>query len=189
MGHDRETGSGRLDVVVVAHPADVAVRQAFKQRAGGVQRNQRLSIFPLRGLADFTAQIVHHELAAVADAQDRHTPGINFRIDGRRIGQISAVRATGKNDTLGIFGLDLGKVRAVRIDLTIHVAFTDAACNQLIILAAKVQNNDSFLLHGDTPFLICTFHTIDCHIIIACLLPVSNKLCKLFAVRKCTAAI
>ena len=146
--HDLEAGGRRFDIVVMAHPADILRRQSVEQRAGRIQVHQRLAVFAFGGLGDLAAQHVHHELAAVADAQHRDAPGVNFGINGRRIRQIGAVGATGKDDPLGIFGFDLGEIRAVRIDLTVNITFTDAARDQLVILPAEVQYNDGFLLHG-----------------------------------------
>ena len=142
VGHDLKAGGGLLDVVVMAHPADILRGQRVKQRAGGVQVDQRLAVLALGCLADLAAQHVHHQLAAVADAEDG------------RIRQVGAVGAAGEDDALGVFGLDFGKVGAVRINLAIYVAFADAAGDQLIILAAEIQNDDSFLLHEETPFSI-----------------------------------
>ena len=81
-------------------------------------------------------------------------PVINFGVNRGRIRQVGAVGAAGEDDALGVFGLDFGKVGAVRINLAIYVAFADAAGDQLIILAAEIQNDDSFLLHEETPFSI-----------------------------------
>lgn len=154
VGHDLKAGGGLLDVVVMAHPADILRGQRVKQRAGGVQVDQRLAVLALGCLADLTAQHVHHQLAAVADAEDGHAPVINFGVDRGRIRQVGAVGAAGEDDALGVFGLDFGKVGAVRINLAIYVAFADTTGDQLIILAAEIQNDDSFLLHEETPFSI-----------------------------------
>ena len=154
VGHDLKAGGGLLDVVVMAHPADILRGQRVKQRAGGVQVDQRLAVLALGCLADLTAQHVHHQLAAVADAEDGHAPVINFGVDRGRIRQVGAVGAAGEDDALGVFGLDFGKVGAVRINLAIYVAFADTTGDQLIILAAEIQNDDSFLLHAETPFSI-----------------------------------
>ena len=154
VGHDLKAGGGLLDVVVMAHPADILRGQRVKQRAGGVQIDQRLAVLALGCLADLAAQHVHHQLAAVADAEDGHAPVVNLGVDRGRIRQVGAVGAAGKDDALGVLGLDFGKVGAVRINLAIYVAFADTAGNQLIILAAEIQNDDSFLLHEETPFSI-----------------------------------
>ena len=152
MGNDLKPRSCLLDIIIVTHPADILVGQTIKQRAGGIQVHQRFAVFPLGSLGHTAAQLVHHQLAAVANPQNRHAPGIHGGINGGRIRQISAVGPTGKNDPLRVFGLDLCKISAIGINFAIHVALADAACDQLVILTAKIQNNDSFLLHGSAPF-------------------------------------
>ena len=147
-----KTGSCLLNIIVVAHPADVLVRQRIKQRAGRIQIHQRFTILPFGGFGHMATQLVHHQLTAVADTKNGHTPVVNIRVNGGRIRQISAVGAAGKDETLGVFGLDFSKVGAVRLNLAIHIAFTDTAGNQLVILAAEVQNDDGFLLHEVAPF-------------------------------------
>ena len=151
VGDDLKAGGSLFDVVVVAHPADVLGGQGVKQRAFGVQIDQRLAVFTLGGLADVAAEGVHHQLAAVADAQNGHTPGVNIGVDGGRIRQIGTVGAAGKDNALGVLGLDFGQVGAVRIDFAIHVAFADTAGDQLVILAAEIQNDNGFLLHRELP--------------------------------------
>ena len=157
VGGNGKAGGGLLDVIVVAHPADVLLRQAVEQRAAGVQADQGLSILPLRGAGDLAAQHVHHQLAAVADAQDGHAPGVNLRVDGGGVRQVDAVGTAGEDDPLGIFGADGLQRRAVRVDLAVDVAFADTAGDQLVILAAEVDDNDSFLLHG---LLLSFFDTL-----------------------------
>ena len=93
------------------------------------------------------AQQMHHQLAAVADAQHRHTPVEDLRVDRRGILQINAVGATGKDDTLGVLCLDNRQIGFIGIDFTVDIVLADAARDQLIVLAAKVQHDDSFMLH------------------------------------------
>src|SRR5699024_4607592 len=143
-----------------AHPADILIRQVGEQRAGRIQVHQGLAVLPLGRLADMAAQHVHHQLAAVADAQDRHAPGVDFRVDGGGIGQVGAVGAAGEDDALGVPGLDLCQVGFVGINLAIDVAFPDTAGDELVILAAEIENDDGFLLHGTLLSLHTRYHTV-----------------------------
>ena len=61
--------------------------------------------------------------------------------------QIDAVGAAGKDDALGVLRLDHRQVGFIGIDLTVDIVLADAARDQLIVLAAKVQHDDSFMLH------------------------------------------
>ena len=152
VGNNIKAGGSLLDIVIMAHPANILVRQAVKQRAGGIQIHNRLAIFAFRSLANLTAQHMHHQLAAIADAQYRNTPSIYFGIDGRGIRQVSAVGTTGKDNALRIFGLDFGQVSTVRINFAINVAFTDTAGDQLGYTGHQSPNTMTvFLLHVVAP--------------------------------------
>ena len=109
------------------------------------------------------AQQMHHQLTAVADAQHRHAPVEDLGVDRGGILQINAVGAAGKNDALGILCLDDRQVGFIGIDFTVDIVLADAARDQLIVLAAKVQHDDSFMLHDvllPFPFSVYSTDTI-----------------------------
>lgn len=147
VGSDFEAGRGLLDIVVVAHPADGGGLHIGEHLAAVVHEDLGLAVLALRGAADMAAQQVHHELAAVADAQHRHAPAEDLGVDGGRILQIDAVGAAGEDDALGVLRLDDGQVRLIGIDLTVDIILADAARDELIVLAAKVQHDHGFMLH------------------------------------------
>ncbi len=144
---DLEAGCGFLNVVVVAHPADGRGVHIGEHLAAVVHKDLGLAILALGSTADMAAQQVHHELAAVADAQDGHTPAEDLRVNGGRILQIDAVGTTGEDDALGVLCLDDRKIRLVGIDLTVDIIIADAARDELIVLATKVQHDHGFMLH------------------------------------------
>jgi len=147
VGSDFEAGRSLLDIVVVAHPADGGGLHIGEHLAAVVHEDLGLAVLTLGGAADVAAQQMHHELTAVADAQHRHTPGKDLRVDRGRILQINTVGATGKDDTLGVLCLDNRQIGFIGIDFTVDIVLADAARDQLIVLAAKVQHDDSFMLH------------------------------------------
>ena len=147
VGSDFEAGRSLLDIVVVAHPADGGGLHIGEHLAAVVHEDLGLAVLTLGGAADVAAQQVHHELAAVADAQHRHAPAEDLGVDGGRILQIDAVGAAGEDDTLGVLRLDDGQVRLIGIDLTVDIILADAARDELIVLAAKVQHDHGFMLH------------------------------------------
>ena len=147
VGRDLETGRCLLDVVVVAHPTDGGRLHIGEHLAAVVHEDLGLAVLALRCAADMTAQQVHHELAAVADAQHRHTPAEDLGVDGGRILQIDAVGASGEDDAFGVLCLDDGKICLIGIDLTVDIVLADAARDELIVLAAKVQHDHGFMLH------------------------------------------
>ena len=147
VGRDLEAGRCLLDVVVVAHPTDGGRLHIGEHLAAVVHEDLGLAVLALRCAADMTAQQVHHQLAAVADAQHRHAPAEDLGVDGGRILQIDAVGASGEDDALGVLCLDDGKICLIGIDLTVDIVLADAARDELIVLAAKVQHDHGFMLH------------------------------------------
>ena len=145
MGHDFKTGCSCFNVIVMAHPAYVLVRQTSKHRACGVQVNQGFAVFALRSLAYVAAQHMHHQLAAVADTQHGNAPGIDFRVDGRGIFQIRAVGAAGEDNAFGILGFDFFQALFIGNDFAVNAAFAHASSNKLVVLAAEVDNQHHFL--------------------------------------------
>ena len=89
----------------MAHPADGGGLHIGEHLAAVVHEDLGLAVLALGGAADAAAQQVHHELAAVADAQHRHAPAEDLGVDGGRILQIDAVGAAGEDDALGFFAL------------------------------------------------------------------------------------
>ena len=132
-------------VVAVAHPRNTLLRQVLEQTAGGVIISDGLSVLPggiLLGRGDETAQMVGHQLAAVADTQDGHAPGENFGVHLGGSVQIDAVGATGEDDADGVHGFQLRQGGGVRLYLAVNAAFPHPAGDELVVLAAKVQHED-----------------------------------------------
>ena len=108
-----------------------------------------LAVLAGLGLAALTAQQVHHQLLAVADAQHGdahlkqglvHHGGVGLEHGGRAAGEDKGVRPE---------GADLLRGGAEGLDLAVHAALADAAGHQQVVLAAEVQNQN--LLHISYP--------------------------------------
>ena len=142
-------------VVAVAHPGHADFPDPAEERAGRVKEGRRLAVFArgvvLRG-RDAPAEHLRHQLAAVADAEDRHAQSKQAGIDLRRVRQIHAVRPAGENDADGIKAPDLLKRHIVGMQLAIDLLLTHAAGDQLVVLPAEVE--DQNLLHS----LFFSFH-------------------------------
>ena len=138
------------DEVAVAHPGDALLGQALEQAAGGEVR-LRAAVFAGRAVLrgrDLAAECLGHELAAVADAEDRHAQREDGGIDLRGGGIIDAVRAAGEDKALGLHGLELLQRGRVGLDLAVYIALTDTAGDELVILPAEVQNENRFHAHS-----------------------------------------
>ena len=94
-----------------------------------------------------------HQLTAVADAQDGHAPGENGRVHLGGFGIIHAVGATGKDDADGIHGADVRQRGGVGLYLAVDAALPDPAGNELIVLSAEVQHDDSLVRQGNSSFV------------------------------------
>ena len=152
----------------MAHPADALLGQPLEEGTGGVIEGFGLAVFPggIRlGRSDLAAQMVGHQLAAVANAQNRHTQGEHLRVHLGRCLQIHTVGTAGENNTNGVKDPNLIHGHGVGLDLTIYAALPDPAGDELVILAAKIQNQN--FLHVFSPpgiFIRFDLHTNDVHL-------------------------
>ena len=112
--------------------------------------HQGLAVFPLGGRAHMAAQQMHHQLAAIANAQHGHAQLKQFLGVGGRIRQIGTVGAAGEDDALGVLLFQILQAGPIGHDLAVHVAFPHTTGNQLIVLAAEIHHNDSFSLHASS---------------------------------------
>ena len=125
----------------------------MEQLAGGVIVGLGLAVLPggvVLGLGDLAPQQVGHQLAAVADAQNGHAPGENFRVHLGGGVQIHAVGAAGEDDADGIHGLQLREGSGVGLDFAVHAALPHPAGNELVVLSAEVQHDNSLMRHKST---------------------------------------
>ena len=136
-------------IVAVAHPGNALRRQALEQLAAGIIEGLRLAILT-RGIIlcrrDLTAQRMCHQLAAVADAQNRNTQFKDARIAVRRGLLVNAVRTAGEDDADRVHGLDLFQRRFIRFYFTVNMMLAHTARNKLIVLPAKVQHKYKLMM-------------------------------------------
>ena len=90
------------------------------------------------------AELLRHKLAAVADAEDGNAQREYRRIDTGRVRGIDTVRPAGKDDACRVEGADFLHSGGIGLQLAVDVLLPHTAGNELIILAAKVQNQDFF---------------------------------------------
>ena len=60
---------------------------------------------------------------------------------------VHAVRAAGEDEADGLHCEKVRKRRRVGLDLAVNAAFAHAACDELVVLAAKVQYDDGLMVH------------------------------------------
>ena len=92
-GGDRRGGRAGRDArafrrsrhgIAVAHPAGLLLRQAGEQRAVRLDANLGLAELRDAGPLDRPAELLRHQLHAVADAERRHAELENAGVDARR---------------------------------------------------------------------------------------------------------
>ena len=147
VGHYLESRRHLLDINAMAHPADRSGGNAVEQRGIRIHIHFRMAVLADRRLLHHAVQQIAHQLRAVADSQHRNAQlKYLFGTAGSAVLK-HHIRSPGENDPLGIHLPDLVQAQIIGMYLAVYVAFADAARNQLIVLAAKVQNNDHLSVH------------------------------------------
>jgi hypothetical protein len=81
-----------------------------------------------------------HQLAAVADPEDRDPERKDRIINIRCVQFIYASGTAGENDPYRIKGTDTVDIRIIRPDLAVYTAFPDTPGDQLVILASEIKD-------------------------------------------------
>ena len=153
MGSSPEAFRCLCDVIRVAHPAYCSGGNILKQNRGLIHLYLRLSVFADRSCSYLTAQLICHQLGTVADSQNRNTHIENRLINVRRFLQVYAVWSSSKDNALGVHLFNGFQRHGVGVHFAVDIAFADTAGNQLVILAAEVQDNNHLSVHGKLLFL------------------------------------
>src|SRR3954464_610870 len=103
-----------------------------------LQIQQGAAVFPALGTFDFAAEIVGEPMHAVANAEDGQTQGEHAGIALGSIGIINGAGAAGKNQASGLELADLFDGGGTRKDGGKDLLFTNAASDELSVLAAEV---------------------------------------------------
>ena len=105
----------------------------------------RMPVFALFRCGHDAAQRTAHQLHAVANTENRNSRMKQLGFDLRRIFGIDARRSSRKDNAFRCFVDNRIRALAVADDFGVDAAFADTPCNQLRILSAKVNNDDSFI--------------------------------------------
>ena len=143
-----EAGRQLQGLVAVRHPHRQRALQALEQRRVVAQQlDLRVAVLALVGGAHLAAQLVHHELQAVADAQHRQSKMQHALVGRRRIGVIDRRRPAGQHDARGMVALDFLERSGAGQDDGEDVLFADAARDELRVLRAEVEDDDRLRFH------------------------------------------
>ena len=145
-------GGSCFGFVAVRHPDRQRAFETFEQRRVGMQQvDLGVAVLALVAGHDFAAQLVRHELQAVADAEHRQAEMQHALVGGRRIGVIDRAWASGEDDAGGIVLLNFFQRSGAGQDDGEDVLFADAARDELRVLRAEVEDDDRLGFH----YLLC----------------------------------
>ena len=144
-----EAGGKALDLDAVAHPADARRLNAVEQQTRAVVRQLHLAILADLGSAAGTAELMDHQLLAVADAENGQTQLENGIVERGGVRLKHRRGAAGEDDGGGVKSADVVHRHGVGLDLAVDAAFTHAARDEQIVLPAEIQYQ--YLFHLSRP--------------------------------------
>ena len=144
-----EAGGKALDLDAVAHPADARRLDAVEQQTRAVVRQLHLAVLADLGSAAGAAELMDHQLLAVADAEDGQAQLENGVVERGGVRLKYRCGAAGEDDGGGAEGADVVHRHGVGLDLTVDAAFTHAARDEQIVLPAEIQYQ--YLFHLSRP--------------------------------------
>ena len=127
-----------FSAVVGALVADVA-----EQFRVPVHAHPRVTEFALVAGLDRATELRRHGLLAVADAENRHAHREDLLRRARRFGERHRFRAAGQDDAARGELADLLDWRVVRVQLAIDAGLAHPARDQLRVLGAEIEDEDS----------------------------------------------
>ncbi|RMO84521.1 Cytosine deaminase [Pseudomonas syringae pv. maculicola] len=139
------------DLVTVTHPY-VEAKQAvgvdmvfdtIEQTAFADYVNASVAELAQLGTRNLAAQLLGHGLHAVADTENRHTE-VKYRLRAARaVGFVHGLGAAGEDHAFWSEFANRFVVHVKRMQLAIHADFTHAAGDQLGVLGAEVEDQDT----------------------------------------------
>ena len=141
-GRDLEARRGGDDGVGVGHPHLLLQGQLAEQgrRRGDLER--RAAVLAGVGAGDLAAELLGHQLGAVADAEDGNAAPVDGLVDGGRPFDMHRLGTAAEDDPLGSAGEHVGDRHVAGDDLRVHVRLAHAPGDQLRVLGAEVDDED-----------------------------------------------
>ncbi len=144
-GDNTRPGWRRDDRITVAHPDGLPFGQAVEERSA-LCMQRRLAELGDAGPIDAPAEILGHELHAVADAEDRHAEVEQARIDPGRALRVDGGRPAREDERARVAAPYLLGGDPVRDELRVHTTLAHASRDQLRVLAAEVDDENGALV-------------------------------------------
>ena len=129
----------------MAHPDGLVLRQALEERAG-LRGELRAAELRHAGALDGAAEVLRHQLHAVADAEHGHAELEQLRVDLRRVVGVDRRRPAAQDQRERAARTDAGRVIRVGDELGVDPALPHPPGDQLRVLAAEVDDEHGALL-------------------------------------------
>ena len=141
-----------VDIVSVAHPGDPFSGQASEEHTFGVVGGMCFAVLAGIRTGNMPTQCMSHEVNTVADSEHRYASLEERRVDLRGVFGIDTVWPTGKDNADRLFRKNFRKWGLVWQNLAVNRAFPHAARDQLVILPAKIKDDNRLMVHKHTLF-------------------------------------
>ena len=142
LGRGVEAFRQARDRVAVAHPDGLLALDAGEQRVVRGDADVGRAVLAMVERDDVAAELVGHQLGAVADAEDGDAARPDGRIRPRRARVVDRVGAARQDDRARAATLELLVRRVVRQQLRVDVELADAPGDELRELAPEVEDDD-----------------------------------------------
>ena len=145
VGQTYESRWQRLHGIAMAHPHRRSVIDVGEQIGGIVDVQRRLAVFSPTSGDHRTTQLLHHQLHAVANPQDRDPQIPELRIAQGRSLLVHRARPAAEDDAPRGQSPQLLGAGGVSHHQREHLGFAHAAGDQFRILGTKIKNDDGGL--------------------------------------------
>ncbi len=135
---DRSSLRRRGHGVTMAHPGGLFLRQAGGEGTG--HPDTGLAEFGRARPLDAAAEVLRHQLHAVADAEHGHAELVDAGVDLRGVIGVDGGGAAAEDQRRRVPRAERGRGRAVADELRVDAGLADPAGDQLRILAAQIDD-------------------------------------------------
>ena len=148
MGQPGKACGQALHGITVAHPHGRTILDIGQQINWVVHKQRRLAVFSATCRHHRTAQLLHHQLHAVANTEYWNAQVPDAGIAHRCAGLIHGAWAATEDDPLGLDGLEFFRRGGVTHHQGKHLGFPHAPGDQLGVLGTKIKDHNRRMATG-----------------------------------------
>ena len=142
MGQTHKAIRQTLHRITMAHPHRGSLIHVGEQIRGVVNKQRCFAIFSAASCHHGAAQLLHHQLHAVANPEHRNAQLPDFGVTQRRMLGIDRTGASTQDDSPGIDGLQVLRRGGVTHHQGIHLGFPHTPGDQFGILRSEIENHN-----------------------------------------------